>query len=63
MRNIRDIIQELREHPDTLAVVVWTEKDRPDSDEAPEEESKFDHANWEHVEDRMIEIGYSVIYD
>ena len=56
MRNLHDIIEELRHHPEALGVIVWVEGDCPDDIEP-------DSVNWGHVEDRCIELGNEVIWD
>lgn len=56
MRDFHDIVSELRQHPEALAVIVWTEFDIPDDIEP-------DSINWDHVEDRSIELGNEVIWD
>jgi len=56
MRNIHDIVEELRAHPDAMGVIVWMEADIP-ADIEP------DSVNWGHVEDRCVELGNEVIWD
>jgi len=56
MRNLHDIVTELRAHPDCVASIVWTAEDCPDDIEP-------DSVNWGSVEDRCIELGSEVIWD
>ena len=55
-RRFHDLIGELRKHPLSAALIVWTDDDTPE-DIDPET------VDWGAVEDRCCEIGSEVIWD
>ena len=54
MRNMHDIVRELRAHPDCAAAIIWMPEDSGDLDP--------DTVDWGAVEDRGVEIGHEVIH-